>query len=119
MAGQTASAAPEPWVTTLTERLKRARIAAGVSAEQMAAVLECTARTVRNYESGATPIKRKDVRDWAMRCGGARIHAWILTGEIPADGDNGGGGQVTDHSGWTARRAAHAARAPQRLRHAS
>lgn len=70
---------------TLPERLKRARLAAGVTAAEMALVLECTDRTIRNYESGATPIKPREIRDWAMRCGGSRVHSWVTTGNVPAE----------------------------------
>lgn len=84
----TAQFDPQPWNMTLPERLKRARLAAGVTADEMAQVLECTDRTIRNYESGATPIKPREIRDWSMRCGGARVHRWVTTGEVPTP-DNG------------------------------
>lgn len=91
-----------PWETNLPERLRRARAHARVPAAEMAAILEVTERTIRNYETGATPIKNKDIRDWAMRCGGPPVLEWIKTGRVPVStGPNGGPGQVTDMSGWT------------------
>ena len=53
---------------TLGDRLRKAREHAGVSVDEMAAILDVSDRTVRNYETDKTPIKRPSVVAYAMRC---------------------------------------------------
>ena len=53
---------------TLGDRLRKAREHAGVSVDEMAAILDVSDRTVRNYEGDKTPIKRPSVVAYAMRC---------------------------------------------------
>lgn len=84
---------------TFGDRLRKAREVAEVTSKEMAALLEVSDRTIRNYERMATPIKRKDVRDWALRCG-VPIE-WLLHGDNPPDG---GGEQVVSTSRWSADR---------------
>ena len=72
---------------TLGDRLRKARECAGLSTAEIAEVLEVTDRTVRNYETGATPIKRPALRVWAMRTGVPYV--WLTTGEEPSDNPGG------------------------------
>ena len=67
MAQQAHEATVPEW--TLGDRLRKAREVAHVSTDEMAAVLEVSDRTIRNYESGRTPIKRPSINSWALRTG--------------------------------------------------
>lgn len=54
---------------TFTDHLTKAREHAGLDLADMAGVLGCSERTVRNYENGATRITRGNLIAWAMSCG--------------------------------------------------
>jgi transcriptional regulator with XRE-family HTH domain len=68
---------------TRGDRLRKARLVAGVSPEEMADLLEVTDRTIRNYEQDRTPIKRPAVAAWALRTGIDR--EWLWNGIEPDD----------------------------------
>ena len=50
---------------TRGERLRKARVTAGITVEAMARCLDCTERTVRNYEFGATRARTPTLALWA------------------------------------------------------
>ncbi len=108
MAAAAESATPGPipqW--TQGDRLRKARETAGVTVIQMAQLLEVTDRTIRNWETDSTPVKRLYLKEWAARCGGPDVLHWIVTGEAPGIGPNSGHEQAGSSSGcsdMTARR---------------
>lgn len=78
---------------TLGDRLRKARKFGNVDVDELATILEVSDRTIRNYENEITPVKRKDVVLWAMRCG---VNAdWLWTGIARRDGDGDDGATVT------------------------
>lgn len=83
----------------LTDRLRKALRAAGVSVQAMADELDCTRQTVGAYLGGRVTPKVPVLRVWAIKCGVP--YEWLATGTIAR---NGGperpGGQVIDASGW-------------------
>ena len=72
---------------TFGDRLRKAREHAGVSTDEMAAVLEVSARTIGNYENERTPVKGPVIKEWAMRCG-VPVE-WLRSGTVPTP-DPGG-----------------------------
>jgi transcriptional regulator with XRE-family HTH domain len=54
---------------TLGDRLRKARIWAGLTTDEMAAELDVTTRTVTNYESDHTRPRRPVIALWALRTG--------------------------------------------------
>ena len=69
---------------TMGERLRKARESAGVSEQEMAALLEVTDRTIRNYESDARPIKRPSLVVWSIRTG---VPVEWITGDTGEQGE--------------------------------
>jgi DNA-binding XRE family transcriptional regulator len=69
---------------TIGDRLRKSRSYARVSTAEMAAVLECSERTIGNYENEVTQIRRPSLVAWAMRCG-VDVR-WLATG-IEPEGD--------------------------------
>jgi transcriptional regulator with XRE-family HTH domain len=68
-------------VFTLGDRLRKARNVADMTIPDMAAVLGVTEKTVRNYESETTPMKRATLIAWAMSTG--TPFEWLETGRTP------------------------------------
>lgn len=70
---------------TVHDRLRKAREAAGFDQEHLAEVIGVSARTVGNWERGATSedaMSHRTLRRWADAC---HVPIWWL-----ADGDDGG-----------------------------
>jgi transcriptional regulator with XRE-family HTH domain len=64
---------------TIGDRLRKARHCAHLTAEEMAAILEVSVRTVRNYEHDVTSIKRPALAAWAQA---TNVDAfWLATGK--------------------------------------
>ncbi|CAN5645144.1 hypothetical protein BH24ACT15_BH24ACT15_31820 [soil metagenome] len=61
---------------TTGERLRKARIVAGLTPEEMATDIGRSDRTIRNYESDTTQAPLLVVRQYAMRCGVPL--AWLM-----------------------------------------
>lgn len=53
-----------PW--TQAERLRKARLLAGMSVDEMAEAIGVSDRTIRNYESGAITPRPAALRLWAI-----------------------------------------------------
>ena len=77
---------------TLGDRLRKAREWAGVSTDEMAEVIDVSARTIGNYENDRTPVRGPVMSEWALRTG-VPVE-WIRTG-IVIEHDDGGGLSVT------------------------
>ena len=73
---------------TFGDRLRKAREHAGVSTDEMAAVLEVSVRTIGNYENERTPVKGPVIKEWAMRCGVP--YEWLRTGHVTPEHGPGG-----------------------------
>jgi transcriptional regulator with XRE-family HTH domain len=68
-------------VWTLGDRLRKAREVAGMDAEIMAQHVGVTDRTIRNYETDTTPVKRSVILGYSMATG-VPVE-WIETGVTP------------------------------------
>ena len=98
---------------TLGDRLRKARTHRGLSVDDVAAVLGVSDRTVRNYESETTPIRRDTAIAWAFATGVP--FEWLWGGQISAEegppipprrgrgyGGRTAGDQHSSGSGWFA-----------------
>lgn len=83
---------------TLGERLRKARLTASVSPEEMAAEIGRTERTIRNYEAGVTQVPLLVIRQYAWRCG-VPVD-WLEGGDSPPNGPDTIGYPYT--MGWAA-----------------
>lgn len=73
---------------TIGDRMRKARIYAGMSTDEMARDIGRTRRTISNYESDSTHAPVLVLRQYAVRTGVPL--SWLRTGSIEPDGDNGG-----------------------------
>lgn len=71
------------------DRLRKAREKTGLDQEAFAAELGISRGTVSNYERAATAagLKRPYLMAWALRADVPMV--WLLTGKVPAGGDDG------------------------------
>lgn len=74
---------------TVGDRLRKARIYADMTTDDMAADIGRTRRTISNYESDSTPAPVLVLRQYAMRTGVPL--AWLEHGEPSDDGDDSPG----------------------------
>lgn len=88
----------------ITDRLRKALKIGGVSAQQMAAELDCHRQTVAGYLNGKHKPPTAVLKVWALKCGVR--YPWLATGEVPDYGPDTGGGVVIDPFGWLTRNAA-------------
>ena len=75
---------------TLGDRLRKAREHAGVTTDEMAVVIDVTARTIGNYENDRTPVRGPVIKEWAMRTGVP--YEWLRTGHVGTTPDDPGEG---------------------------
>jgi transcriptional regulator with XRE-family HTH domain len=64
---------------TLGDRLRKARMHAGMTGDQLAAAIGISAGTVVNYENGHTKVKRIVLLAWARETGVDPV--WLRFGE--------------------------------------
>lgn len=77
-------------VFTEADRMRKARELTGLDRAQFADLVGVSAKTVLNYETGATTrVKPLVRRAWAMATGVPA--SWLETGETPRSGDPIGG----------------------------
>ena len=75
-------------VWTLGDRLRKARLEAGLEQAQLAAELGIARNSVATYENGRTKPRRPVLLAWAMRTGVSL--EWLTTDDMPGpDGDSG------------------------------
>lgn len=70
---------------TLADRLRKARVHAGLEQSDLARALDVTPSAVSRWEKGA-PIKRPFVSAWALRCGVPFEWLWNGTTNPPDQG---------------------------------
>lgn len=107
---------------TVADRLRKARIAAGLEQAELARDIDVSRNTVSNYESGHVTPRRIVLRAWSLRTGVPL--EWIETGVAPGSGDDPHDGSRSPNYGliaspvrpWTARRSALS---PARVRDAA
>lgn len=64
---------------TLSDRLHKARVHAGLTQAELAARLECADKTVWRIENADSHVKRSMIMAWAVAC---EVDAnWLLTGQ--------------------------------------
>lgn len=73
---------------TLGDRLRKARVWAGIDRAAMADDIGMTDRTISNYELDQTRVPKLVVQQYALRTG-VPIE-WLFTGEAPAESPDGG-----------------------------
>lgn len=93
---------------TAADRLRKARIAAGLSQNELADRIGCGINTISNYETGATTnVRRMVMRQWALATGVPE--AWLRDGIEPIHSPDPGTqsarpnrmpDQANDQSGW-------------------
>lgn len=66
---------------TLGDRLRKARIARGVSSREMAQALGRSVSSICGYENGSIPVRIDTVSGYALRL--AVPVSWLLTGRDP------------------------------------
>ena len=75
-------------VFTEADRLRKAREMTGLDRASFADLIGVSAKTVLNYETGATTrVKPLVRRAWALATGVPAV--WLETGQTPAPGDGG------------------------------
>ena len=75
---------------TVGDRLRKARVHAGIGTEQMAVALLRTRNTVGNYEGGRSKPPPRVMARWAELC--AVPLEWLLTGDTSSPGPDPGPG---------------------------
>lgn len=83
----------------LSDRLRKALKAAGVSVSAMAEHLEVDRKTVGNYLNGRTHPSTSTLRVWALRCGVEFV--WLKYGLAAPSPDDGGSTQPVDEDACT------------------
>lgn len=93
---------------TLGDRLRKARELTGLKVPAFAALIEVSAKTVNNAESGKHSVRPITISAWAMASGVSR--EWLETGEgepVQSPDPGGPGGDSSDKlAKLTARKAA-------------
>lgn len=76
---------------TLGDRLRKARIDAGLTQAQLEEHAGISRRSAVNYEQGKTAPGRKELIAWSVATGVPLV--WLETGEAPSETPNPRGGQ--------------------------
>lgn len=80
---------------SIGDRMRKARIHAGMTTDDMAADIGRTRRTISNYESGSTEAPLLVLRQYALRTGVPLD--WIVRG-WDSDDDGGGNADTRPHN---------------------
>ena len=73
---------------TLTDRLRKAREAAGMDQTELARLTGLARGTVSNYDNGHTTPRRANVMMWALATGVPST--WLYNGETPPSSEDEG-----------------------------